>query len=377
MPRFRNSACKLPIAFSMQMGDILVLSLISVFFSTALGSPLSRDLAPHESLASVPNGYTSNGPAPADSMLNLRFNLAAGNISGLQSILYEISTPGNANYGNHLTRDELAAYVKPTSQAVSLLHNWILSHNLTGTSASFTGDILEVSLPVSKANSLLDADFQLYTAHASGRQAIRAVSYSIPAALKGHLDNIHPTVNFPVFPSSTSSTGPVPSVPSSKSSSSLPASCNTVITPKCIQDLYGIPPTLATQSSNKLFVSGLLGQYANQADITTFLEIFRPDLASNTSFAFISVANGTNPQNVSEAGVEADLDMQYTIGLASGVPVTFVSVGPNLTEITSLDDFFIALQNEANYLLSLETPPTVLTSSYSLNEGYVTRSLAK
>ncbi|KAF7985173.1 hypothetical protein HWV62_7762 [Athelia sp. TMB] len=140
-------------------------------------------------------------------------------------------------------------------------------------------------------------------------------------------------------------------------------------------DLYSIPKTPATQQSNKLFVSGFSGQWANKADLTTFLKKNRPDLSANTSFALISVANGTNPQKGYDAGIEANLDIQYTTGIASGVPISFVSVGPTDTETDK--EFFVALQDEANALLTMKTPPTVLTSSYSLNENLISQSLAK
>lgn len=47
----------------------------------------------------------------------------------------------------------------------------------------------------------------------------------------------------------------------------VPASCNAAVTPACLQDLYGIPSTPATQSSNQIGVSGFIDQFANQADL--------------------------------------------------------------------------------------------------------------
>lgn len=47
----------------------------------------------------------------------------------------------------------------------------------------------------------------------------------------------------------------------------VPASCAGTITPTCIQDLYGVPTTKATQSSNKLGVSGFIEQFANNNDL--------------------------------------------------------------------------------------------------------------
>jgi len=43
--------------------------------------------------------------------------------------------------------------------------------------------------------------------------------------------------------------------------------CGEYITPACLQQLYGLPTTKATQSSNQLGVTGFLGQYAQQADL--------------------------------------------------------------------------------------------------------------
>jgi tripeptidyl-peptidase-1 len=53
-------------------------------------------------------------------------------------------------------------------------------------------------------------------------------------------------------------------------------------------------------------------QFANKADLTQFLKAQRTDMSSATSFGLISVDGGTNSQTRSQAGVEANLDIQYT-----------------------------------------------------------------
>lgn len=151
--------------------------------------------------------------------------------------------------------------------------------------------------------------------------------------------------------------------------------CQEATTPTCILDLYGVPTTPATQPMNKFFVSGLVGEYANKKDLQAFLGAYRPDLSPNTSFSLISVDNGTNSQNISDAGTEATLDIQYALGVASNVPTTFISVGP--AEISFNDEFWDALQDELNYVLAMDSPPTVLTSSYGNNENTVSHSLAR
>lgn len=53
-----------------------------------------------------------------------------------------------------------------------------------------------IDVPVSKANELLETEFSVYTHGDTGKQAIRTLSYSIPADLVGHLDLVHPTVTY-------------------------------------------------------------------------------------------------------------------------------------------------------------------------------------
>lgn len=152
----------------------------------------------------------------------------------------------------------------------------------------------------------------------------------------------------------------------------VPASCAQTITPSCLQALYGIPTTLATESSNKLGVSGFIDQFAQSADLRTFLTSLRPDLASTTTFALQTLDGGSNPQGRNDAGIEANLDIQYTIGVASGVPTTFISVGER-TQDGALGGFLDII----NFLLGETSPPQVLTTSYGQNENTISSNLAK
>jgi len=138
-----------------------------------------------------------------------------------------------------------------------------------------------------------------------------------------------------------------------------------------VQALYGIPTTPATQSSNTLGVSGFIGQFAQTADLKTFLTTLRTDIPSTTTFALQTLDDGSNPQGRNDAGIEANLDIQYTVGLATGVPVTFISVGNNFQD-GDLEGFLDII----NFLLADSAPPQVLTTSYGQNENTISRALA-
>ena len=65
------------------------------------------------------------------------------------------------------------------------------------------------------------------------------------------------------------------------------------------------------------------------------------------------------------------MDIQYTVGVAGGVPVTFISVGPNNND--GIDGFLDII----NFLIGETTPPQVLSTSYGFNEPDIPPTIAK
>ena len=73
------------------------------------------------------------------------------------------------------------------------MHAWLGEHGLAATNLTAAGDWLHVRLDVSQANALLAADYAVFTHAGSGAQTVRTLAYSLPAALQGHVDLVHPT----------------------------------------------------------------------------------------------------------------------------------------------------------------------------------------
>ncbi|KAI0823344.1 family S53 protease [Trametes gibbosa] len=341
--------------------------LVACLVAVAYGKPMARSMQVHETRDSVPSAFQRVGPAPQDAILDLRVALVQNDMAGLEKALMDVSDPASPLKGQHLSKQEVEAFVTPKPETVAAVSAWLKENDIDAATASPAGDWLSFSIPVSKANALLDADFTVFNHTATGKTSIRTLSYSIPADLKGHLDFVHPTTVFAqpftgsVF-SFVPSRADKPAPAVNLTSNAVPASCATTITPACLQALYGIPATPATQKSNTLGVSGFIEQFANQQDLKTFLTTFRPDLPSTTTFTTTTLDGGSNPQQISQAGIEADLDTQYTTGIASGVPITFISVGErNRDGVNGFLDII-------NQLLSQNAPPQVLSTSYGFNE---------
>lgn len=162
---------------------------------------------------------------------------------------------------------QVKAFAAPTPETLSAVTEWLAENDITGvkTSGAFD-DWLTLSIPVSKANQLLQTNFETFVHVPSGDNLVRTLAYSIPQDLVQHIELVHPTTTFvkqlatrpaPVI------TIPIPSTQNvTERALTAPASCASTVTPACLQALYGIPTTRATQSTNKLGVSGFIDQFA-------------------------------------------------------------------------------------------------------------------
>ncbi|EJD36853.1 subtilisin-like protein [Auricularia subglabra TFB-10046 SS5] len=566
---------------------MVAFSFLAVSALAAGASVGAKFTAPvHDQRAAPAAGFAPLRVATDAHVLDMRVRLAQRDPDGLRAALLAVSTPGNPRYGQHLTKDEVAAFTRPAPESTRAVLAFFAARGLNATAASSSGDWLRVRVPAPTANALFGADYRVFAHQASGRQLVRTLQYSLPDGLREHVRMVHPSTSFfnarslPIktsssvgvrrranppadlgallgalnstlapaldadssralarvlaavrtksspssatksyfalsnfavdrhhahdfdlgdidlsglpdwlqkilqgifqhFPGSGNGGGgapepaplptdaplplptdvplptdaplpiptdvplppgggggggegpeptedpspaptgfpggedpnpfppggedptpvppdvptelprptggptdvppeplptdplpePVPTsdpapepIPTSDPGPGTPdADCAEFISPKCLQQLYGIPTAPATQQSNKLLVTGYIGQFAQSKDLRAFLEQFRPDIDPKTTFDVQTLDGGVNPQGNSQAGIEANLDVQYTVGVATGVPTTFVSVGEDGPQDSFLDTI--------TALIDADAPPQVMTTSYGEGES--------
>jgi tripeptidyl-peptidase I len=317
----------------------------------------------HDKRNSVPDGFTLLQPAPADQMLSMRINLAMGNQTGLETALDRASSPTSPTFREWLTKEQVESFAAPSDETVEAVSEWLNSFNITATPATPAGDWIKFTIPVSTASQLLNADFSVFNHTRSGKTIVRTLEYSIPSALQAHVKAVHPTTS---FSGPLRGRTPLTAISAAKFTPDIERrqsdSCNTTITPACLQTLYGIPTTFITGSKSSVGVSAFSDQNANQADLAIFLQKLRPDLPSNLTFITELFDKATNSQTGSQAGVEANLDTQYTVGLVNGINTTFEDIGDDTQD--GADDGFL---DSINDLLGQENPPLVFSTSYGFD----------
>ena len=99
--------------------------LFFTFFAVALARPTTTDLDfhVHERRADVPKGFAYRGRASPNTTLDLRIALVQSNRTGLETALYDVSTPGSSNYRKHLSKSQVRLFrmtmiVKPLTDCM-------------------------------------------------------------------------------------------------------------------------------------------------------------------------------------------------------------------------------------------------------------------
>ncbi|KZV95297.1 family S53 protease-like protein [Exidia glandulosa HHB12029] len=340
------------------------LSLVALLTGLAYATPTpAPSMYVHAQRTRPARGFVALSTASSDHLLDMRIHLAQRDPAGLRAVLDAVSDPSHPQYGQYLSRAQVESFTRPTDETRNAVNNWLATHGLNATDASSAGDWIAVQVPASVANTMLGAEYTLFAHERSNSTLVRTLSYSLPLSLQGHVKTVWPGTSCQSSnPAPQPTSAPAPQIPA-PTPGKTDASCKNTVTPKCLQQLYQIPTTRAKVASNKIGVTAYINQFGQKSDLRSFLQQFRPDIDdSNTGFNTQSIDGGVNPQGSGSAGVEANLDLQYTIGLATGVPTTFITVG-NQGRNGFLDTI--------TQLLASDSPPQVLTTSYGQSEDDV------
>lgn len=187
-------------------------------------------------------------------------------------------------YGQHLSKEEVDELVAPGSATVKSLEAWLTYHNIDpdrSLSRTDAGDWVTVTIPIGKAEEMLDTKYGVYKHIGSGETIVRTTTYSLPSVLHEHVSVITPTTYFGTTRTMMShvfSQRPAekwdPTSRIASAQDGVPASCVEDITPSCLFALYnatGYVPKATDK--NVLGVAGYLKQFANYADLQVCLGV--------------------------------------------------------------------------------------------------------
>ncbi|KAF7350862.1 Tripeptidyl peptidase A [Mycena sanguinolenta] len=337
------------------------------------------------SLPEVPAGWTELRDAELSPSrgLNLRFGLTQQGFPHLAALLQDTSDPSHPNYGKHLSKAEVYALSKPSDDTLALVEDWLVAHNASSLKWSSSKDSVTAVLSVSSAQKMLSTRFGVFEHLKSGKHVIRTLSYSLPQDLLPHIDFVHPTTAFfdPLrhgmgnFFSGDEIAAPAPHLdkrPVALNQSDF-TSCVSVVDPPCVRKLYNIGnyTPAVTDGGNRIGVAGYLDIWARPDSLKLYLNDYIPEsVGSNYTMEIVNIT-GPFTSIVSDEG---NLDTQLAIQVAYPIPMTYYSTNsvppyiPDQNQDGEMPGVNEPYLDFIDYVLALDEPPTVITTSYGDDE---------
>jgi tripeptidyl-peptidase-1 len=388
----------------MRYHTLSILSVLAVVLFASPATPLhlhwGEMLVKHKWIH-IPDNWLSLGHPPDGATIDLHIALKPDRENALINALQEVSQPRHprhvlfttplfeayssvpllhSRYGAYLTKEQVSQLVAPHPDTLKLVSSWLKHNGMPPSSISLThgGSWLTVAgVPVSQANILLGASYQLYYHPGTNETIIRTVGYAIPAALHVHIRTIAPTTAFtsthllePEEPPRSRSGGSVNATwgePMNMLSRRQPP-IEPKADPSLLRSLYNTvtySPVEANQ--NMLGIVGFRNEYPGPMDVLQFLTQFRAD-ATGASPAIEVI----DDRYRIEVGMQANLDVQYTLALTYPTPVVYyvgtgngVQLEPPDNKLAAPGDVYLQW---LNYMAQKQRVPQTIALGYSTPE---------
>ena len=260
-----------------------------------------------DSLAAVPHGWEEvRRPSSTDAIV-LRVALKQQRSAALEQAVLEMSTPGNPNYGMHMTRDEVRSYTAPSQASTAAVTQWLSAH---GIEPRVDNDWVSFTTTTGVASELLNTTFAWYKYEGGGGDKLRTLSYSVPDHIVAHIDLVQPTTRFGRLGAKRSSIFDIHRVGDATAADAIATKgafiaadnsndavqCGSMVTPACLKSLYNINYTASASNENKVAFCSYLEEYARYRDLELFTEKYVPQ-AKGQNFSVELVNGGLNDQN--------------------------------------------------------------------------------
>lgn len=201
---------------------------------------------------------------------------------------------------------------------------------------------IKFTVPVSKMEELLDAEYEWFTHDHTGETLPRTKQFSVPQNLHDIIDVITPTTAFYQNLDPKLVNEPAHSL-----------RARALVSPDQIGKQYHIDYT--STGSQTMAVTGFLGVGASHEDYGQFLAYFG---IQGNDFVDVNVGNKNNDDG---SQAEGNLDTQYGCAVASAGTCQYVDGSPKGSDNDK--DFDDALLQVSNYLNGLDSPPSSISTS--------------
>jgi len=317
--------------------------------------------------AGVPVGWQSQGRAKGSAELELIFAVKQTNLDKLHDTLSRVSDPRHADYGRHLSNDEVHALVAPAPASLGAVRAFLAAHGVASDALTPNGDFLRAIVPVSVAEALLSTTYETYAHNGTDYVAHRAASYSLPAEVAAVVDFVSPTVHFPPVAQ------PVPKFDTlGASSAGASSSGNLGVGASKLRELYSVGATVGAgaSSGNRHAVTGFLGQHFHPRDLGEFWKLEMKGVAA----AVPTVKEVGDEVEGGLAGTESMLDIEYINAMGANIESEFwgfAGASPDNPQNEPFIKWLAVVSNTSDAAV-----PLIFSTSYGEEEDSTTQATA-
>ena len=291
----------------------------------------------------IPTADAPDQSPPMEFIVRLKENKHG--MERVRQIATDVSNPLHSKYGQYVTRGQITAMTAPSSTHIESLQRWVqTTHNACALQQETTIVYKVTCNDVPAAEALLQTSIRQLRHVDTQQVVLRAGNYVIPDAI------------FTVFGLHGIPTPPKPTPPSSPVASLSPTTPRNV-TPSVILKTYNADHhiKIAPNTTNTQAVVSFSTQLMNAKDLVQFFQTYVPDSTpgiDDTVSKFVG-----DPGTGAIGTSEATLDIQYMMGVATGVPTEFWKFAHPVS-------FCGQLHNFTTTLLDSKAPPLVTSVSY-------------
>eukprot|EP01040_Poterioochromonas_malhamensis_P002533 gene2533-2694_t len=305
-----------------------------------------------KSLYKLRDDYKLGAKASDNDFHEVVFAVKQKNLDQLETLLMEVSNPQNSKYGKYLSRKEIAD-LTANPVATDALSKFLFENGATITKKTRYGEYITARAKVSTWEKLFDTEFyQFHPENPQAKPVVRALEYSIPAELSEHVELVFNTVQLPTFDTT-------------RVKGELQGSLRKAgsVTPALLNEYYHITSNKGNSKASQAVYESL-EQYYSPNDLAQFEKTYG---IPSQAVAYDIGGYESDSQCVQNSNncAEANLDVQYLIAVAQGVPTTYWYDG-------ATDAFLDWIQQVAD----TENPPLVHSISYGAIETSLPSSIA-
>lgn len=93
----------------------------------------------------------------------------------------------------HGRLSQIQRFVGPRPESLKAITGWLEANNLTWSSGSAFGDILNVKVTGEEANALLGANYSVYKHMETGEEVVGTPHYTLPDSVQDHISFVYPS----------------------------------------------------------------------------------------------------------------------------------------------------------------------------------------